>query len=73
MKKKITIAAIALMAVLCSCKPNVKTAKSSHGSKYIYIDTLEIHNNPHEVLFWTGGGGMMHSPECWCKDKTFEI
>ncbi len=70
MKTKLTIAAIALIAVLCGCEGQPQRVDQAWGHKRIYIDTLTIHGKTHEVLFWSGDkiGGMMHSPECWCKD-----
>ncbi|MBD5280381.1 MAG: hypothetical protein HDS35_07550 [Bacteroides sp.] len=41
----------------------------------IYIDTINIHGQSHEILLRHthngkySVGGMMHSPECWCRKE----
>lgn len=67
MKKLISV--IIVMTLLTSCENNCQKAESNNNiGRDIEIDTLYIHGNKHEVLFWFSNskGGMMHSPECWC-------
>ena len=62
--------ALAAILVLCGCEYKPKTYVGN--SRTIWVDTINIHGNSHEVLFRAknygqgGVGGMMHSPECWC-------
>ncbi len=66
---------ILAMAVLTSCyNDKLQLVETANESKTIEIDTLEIHGAKHEVIFWYHAykGGMMHSPECWCKKDSIQ-
>ena len=75
MKNKLYLALVAIIAVaiFCGCEDKPKTYVGS--SKTIWVDTINIHGKSHEILLRhtsTGHdavGGMMHSPECWCKKE----
>lgn len=64
MKKLFILAAIA--ATLTACNQS-ELAYSTSGNTGI-LDTVTIHNRPHEFIRFTvkKGGSMVHSPECWC-------
>ena len=78
MKNKINLALVAIVAVVifCGCE---RRQNYINNAKTIWLDTITIHGNSHEILLRstnptgnTNAGGMMHSPECWCK-KGVEI
>ena len=69
--------ALAAILMLCGCgeykpKQRVESINSDANLGIVWIDTIQIHGNIHEILvrdktYGKGGvGGMMHSPECWC-------
>lgn len=45
--------------------------KSTHPS-YLFLDTIEVNGQKHEVI--RGTSEIMHSPECWCwcRDGMFQ-
>lgn len=73
MKNRLKLALVAIVAVVifCGCEDKPKTYVGN--SRTIWVDTINIHGQSHEILlrrtsYGRGGvGGMMHSPECWCK------
>lgn len=70
----LTIAILA-MTILAGCDSDkVQRVKTANETKLIEIDTLDIHGTKHEVVFWYWNykGGMMHSPECWCKTDSIQ-
>lgn len=73
MKNKIKIALMAIVAVVIFCGCVEEKPKAYVGtSRTIWVDTITIHGNRHEILLRRTSygreavGGMMHSPECWC-------
>ena len=74
MKNKLNLALVAIIAVVifCGCENKPKTYVGN--SRTIWVDTIYIRGKSHEILLRstnpasnTNAGGMMHSPECWCK------
>ncbi|MDE6794019.1 MAG: hypothetical protein K2J63_01790 [Muribaculaceae bacterium] len=73
MKRKLKyLLAIAAILILCGCEEKPKTKTYVGNSRTMWVDTINIHGNPHEILLRRTSnsreavGGMMHSPECWC-------
>ena len=74
MKNKIKHALMAFAAVVIFCGCGDKPKTYVGNSRTIWLDTISIHGQSHEILLRstnpggkTNAGGMMHSPECWCK------
>lgn len=75
MKTKLKYCLVAFAAVMIFCGCVEEKPKAYVGtSRTIWVDTITIHGNRHEILLRstrpasnTNAGGMMHSPECWCK------
>ena len=70
MKNKLNLALVAIIAVVifCGCEIQPNYAEPKSGGIYL-IDTLAIHGESHEIIRECTNyrGGIMHSPECWCK------
>ncbi|MBD5585371.1 MAG: hypothetical protein HDQ88_09835 [Clostridia bacterium] len=71
-----TLVAIIAVVIFCGCEQRQNYVDNAET---IWLDTITIHDNRHEILLRstnpasnTNAGGMMHSPECWCK-KGVEI
>ncbi len=75
--------ALAAILMLCGCeeyKPKQRVESINPDAKLgiVWVDTINIHGNSHEILvrdrgYAKGGvGGMMHSPECWCGKEVKE-
>lgn len=66
-KYLLILLALVIVGVLCSCD-NTKHAQPFNHTGIYYIDTLVIHDEPHEIISQSTskGSGIMHSPECWC-------
>jgi hypothetical protein len=72
MKSLILLSMLTVLTALSACTnenkaviPNSDYARTVSG---VCVDTLIIHGQRHEFLRDSGinGGGICHSPECWC-------
>lgn len=64
----VTTLALGLVSCLDDQRKTATVISPTGFKNGIYIDTIDVHGHPHEIIFSLVKGGISptHSPECWC-------